>query len=165
MSAGQKLIAHLKGGGSQAAGNRIRWEDDTGVSVEVDLLACEQYGCSFRELRLGLPAWQGASAATMAKWASELTRRVTYLLENVGPIEQDADGARVLIRSTPPDRTPERIDYYEFRLSAPGELAWNRFRAIPGQPGREQLEIQVTLEVLRKLVDDVVTAGEAVASS
>lgn len=164
MSTGELLVAHLKGVGSQAAGNRLQWQDASGVRVDVDLIAVEQLGCAFRDFRLALPAWQGASAATMSKWAAELTRHVNYLLEQVGPIEHDAEMARVLIRSTPPDRTPERIDYYEFQLSAPGELAWNRYRAIPGQLGRTQLDVQVTYEVLRKLVNDIVATGNAAAS-
>lgn len=129
-----------------------------GVRAELDLVAVEQLGCAFRELRLALPALSADPCEKLHAWAAELSRRVTYLLEKVGPLELDPAEQELLVRSTPPDRQPDRIQYYEIRLH-PGALHLRRYRATPHQPGREPIDVQLTFEVLQKLVDDLVTAA------
>ena len=83
----------------------------------------------------------------------------TYQLENIGPIEIGKRSSQVLIRSIPPDRTYTDTQFYEVLLSTQsnGTFLFRRYRAENGQPGRESVDIHLTLETLHKLVDTITT--------
>jgi hypothetical protein len=101
--------------------------DGSGVTVAVDLLSVESLGVSCEELRLEVPSLGSATLDVLKKWGDGLCRRVTYLLENLGPLEYDASSNEVLIRSTPPDQgLPGTTKYYEVDGSA-------TTRPIPGE--------------------------------
>lgn len=131
--------------------------DGTRVVLELDATAVERMGCSFRELRLSVPSLSGAELPVLETWAHALCRRVTYLLESIGPLELDPEHGEVLIRSTPPDKQSGGTWFYEILLSSHGNghFSLRRYRSLTGQPGREQVEIQTTYEVLTKLVNDL----------
>lgn len=134
--------------------------DGQGVSVAVDLLSVEMLGVSCEELRLEVPALAAASLDVLKKWAGGLCQRITYLLENLGPLEFDAQANQVLIRSTPPDgaTTPGQTKYYEVLLSSlgGGRFSLRRYQADRGVPGRTAVPLHVTHEQLAKLVNDLV---------
>ena len=99
---------------------------------------------------------QSAAFSALETWARNLSKRITYLLEQIGPLELDPAAGEVLIRSTPPDQLPDGAQYYEIILSQKGgTFLLNRFRSVKGTPGRSPVDIQVTHEVLHKLVDDL----------
>jgi hypothetical protein len=64
----------------------------------------------------------------------------------------------VLIRSTAPAQQSGATTFYEILLSSQGsgQFALRRYRSQKGAAGREQVDLQVTHEVLRKLVVDLV---------
>lgn len=130
--------------------------DGSGVTLAVDLIAVESLGVSCEELRLEVPAIGTATLNTLKKWADELCRRITYLLENLGPLEYDADGNEVLIRSTPPDKSGSGSKYYEVMLSShgAGKFSLRRFRN--DGTGRVPAPLKLTHEQLSKLVNDLV---------
>jgi hypothetical protein len=100
-----------------------------------------------------------ATLDTLKKWASDLCRRVTYLLENLGPLEYDAHGNQVLIRSTQVDKSAAgAAKYYEVMLSAhgAGRFSLRRFRNDNSGGGRVPVPLQLTHEQLSKLVNDLV---------
>ena len=122
-----------------------------GTATVVDSLSC-----AFRELTLEVPGLQTAPFTTLETWARNLSQRITYLLEQIGPLELDPNAGQVLIRSTPPDQLPDGTQYYEIMLSQnAGAFVLKRYKAIKGTPGRTQVDLQVTHEVLYKLVDDL----------
>lgn len=132
--------------------------DGSGVTLAVDVLSVESLGVSCEELRLDVPALSSASLDVLKKWGDGLCKRVTYLLENLGPLEYDANLQEVLIRSTPPDRTlPGTTKYYEVLLSShgAGRFSLRRYRNDTANPGRTAAPIQVTHEQLAKLVTDL----------
>jgi hypothetical protein len=132
--------------------------DAGGVKVSVDLLSVESLGVSCEELRLDVPTLTSATLDVLKKWADGLCKRVTYLLENLGPLEYDAHTNEILIRSTPPDQaTPGTMKYYEVLLSSHGggRFSLRRFRNDSANPGRIPVPIQVTHEQLAKLVNDL----------
>lgn len=94
----------------------------------------------------------------LKKWAENLSQRINYLLENIGPLEYDPTAGQVLIRSTPPDQLPDGTQYYEIVLSSQsgGNFSLRRYKSVKGQPGRDAVEITITHEVLLKLADDLV---------
>lgn len=136
----------------------ISVSDGSGVSLSVDLLGVETFGVSCEELRLDVKALGSASLDILKKWGDSLCKRITYLLENIGPLEFDAQENQVLIRSTPPDKTtPGTTKYYEVQLSShgAGRFSLRRYRNDAANPGRVPASIQVTHEQLAKLVNDL----------
>ncbi len=133
--------------------------DSAGLEVSLELLGVERLGVSCDELRLRAPLLANSSLDTLKKWADGLCRRVTYLLENLGPLEYDATSNEVLIRSTPPDATqPQAPKFYEIVLSSTGAgcFTLRRYRADRASGGRVAVPLDLTHEQLAKLVNDLV---------
>src|SRR5579864_1762864 len=84
------------------------WAVDRGATVEIDFTAVDSLGCTFRELRLSAEELKNVPFETLKTWTDDLCRKVTYLLEQIGPLERDAEGQTVLIRSVPPAREPHQ---------------------------------------------------------
>lgn len=136
---------------------RVDISDDDGVRLSIDFVAVDTLSCAFRELLLHVPKLVGKELAVLKQWADALSRRVTYLLENIGPLEVDRMGSKILIRSTPPDRSTGATKFYEVLLSAKsdGTFSLKRFAFEPGSAGRQLVDIQLTHEVLLKLLRDL----------
>ncbi len=146
-------------GQSFSPAHTVTVSDGTGVTLSADLLAVEYVGVACEELRLDVPTLSAANLDTLKKWADGLCRRITYLLENLGPLEYDAQGNEVLIRSTPPDTSsaPGHTKYYEVLLSShgAGRFSLRRFQADRTTGGRVAVPLRITHEQLAKLVNDL----------
>ncbi len=136
---------------------RMQITDDDGVQLTIEFSAVDTLSCSFRELTLHIPKLVGRELKVLKQWADDLSRRVTYLLENIGPVEIDKLGDQILIRSTPPGRSKTTAKFYEVLLSARGNgtFSLKRFAFEPGQSGRNAVDVQLTHEVLNKLIGDL----------
>lgn len=159
-----KLNDELKqlAGFASSVSKRVTVTDDVdGSRLTIDVLAIETLGCSFLELSLFLPKLVGREVHVLKQWADDLSRRVTYLLENLGPVEVDKLGDQVLIRSNPPDRSGVMAKFYEVLLSARGNgtFTLKRLSFEPGVPGRTPVEIQLTYEVLNRLIRDLLATA------
>jgi hypothetical protein len=145
-------------GFSSSTPRRVEITDPNGLILGVAVVAVDALSCAFESLTLHVPALVGNESGAIQAWADALSERVTYLLENIGPIEIDRQSRQVLIRSTPPDRTSTGTQFYEVLLSAQtnGTFLLRRYRAESGQPGRESVDIHLTHETLHKLVGDLV---------
>ena len=128
-----------------------------GLTLTVEFAAVDSMSCSFTEITLFVPSLQKAAFDVLKTWADSLSKRITYLLENIGPLEFDPDAEEVLIRSTPPSQLADGTQYYEIILSSnsSGTFSLRRYCSTKGQPGRNPVEITVTHEVLLKLTDDL----------
>ena len=146
-------LAKLQGLSSTAP-TTAGWSLPASVEFEVDFTGVDRMSCSFSELRVRGDALQNGPFDRLKVWADELCRRVTYLLEHIAPLEADSADETVLIRSTPPTRSPDETTFYETVLKAPGLLSLKRYRNTP-QNGREAIDMQMTHEVLQKLVQDI----------
>jgi hypothetical protein len=134
----------------------ITLRNAAGLSLRIEFTVVDTLSCAFQELALEVPALQSAAFTALQSWAQNLSRRITYLLEQIGPLEFDPNAGEVLIRSTPPDQLADGTQYYEIMLSQKGGVfLLKRYRSIKGTPGRSPVEIQITHEVLFKLVDDL----------
>lgn len=133
--------------------------DGAGVTLSVSLIAVESLGVSCEAMQLDVPALSAATLDVLKRWAAGLCQRVTYLLETLQPLEYDAQGNEVLIRSNPPDASsPGQTKYYEVQLSAQGagRFSLRRFLADKANPGRHPVPLRLTHEQLAKLVNDLV---------
>jgi hypothetical protein len=146
-------------GQSFAPAHRVTVSDGSGVTLSVDLLAVDFVGVACEELRLDVPSLSAATLDTLKKWAKGLCQRITYLLENLGPLEYDAQGNEVMIRSTPPDTStsPGRTKYYEVLLSSHGwgKFSLRRYEADRSTGSRAAVPLRLTHEQLAKLVNDL----------
>ncbi|SFI54179.1 hypothetical protein [Planctomicrobium piriforme] len=136
----------------------VHVSDASGITLQLDLSQLDSMSCAFSELSLFVPKLRNAPFDVLKRWATALSQRVSYLLEKIGPLEFDPKNGQVLIRSTPPNTLSSGTQYYEIMLSSSGNgtFVLKRFKSIAGQPGRQAVDIQVTHEVLLKLVDDLI---------
>ncbi|MBI1345499.1 hypothetical protein GC163_04350 [bacterium] len=133
-------------------------KDASGNSLAVDLICVESLGVSCEELRLTVPGLSATSLDTLKTWAQGLCQRITYLLETLHPLEFDAQGNEVLIRSNPPDTSVGHPKYYEVVLSTQGagRFTLQRFEADSQSGGRVRVPLRITHEQLSKLVNDLI---------
>lgn len=157
MSLRQKLAGELQRLAGASGAGRVTVADPGGLRLEVEFVAVDSMSCRFSELALFVPALQNAGFDALRQWADALAQRITYLLEQIGPLEYDPGAGQVLIRSVRPDVLPDGSQYYEIVLSAHagGSFSLRRYRSTKGQPGRAPVDITVTHEVLLKLADDL----------
>ena len=80
------------------------------------------------------------------------------MLENIGPLELDPDAGKVMIRSTPPYKQAGTMKFYEILLQShsDGNFSLKRYQSEVGKPGRDQVDLQTTHEMLKKLIEDLV---------
>jgi hypothetical protein len=87
-----------------------------------------------------------------------LASKLTYLLEPISPIETDAHGCVVQLRSNPPQKEDDRTSYYELLVSRSGELSLSRYSRAVGQK-RDVVPAHVTREVLVRMAADFAGAA------
>lgn len=128
------------------------------MEVQLDFFEVDRLSCALQEIRLNVPSMSGASPALLQQWANALCQRITYLLENMGPLEFAPDSGQVLIRSVTPTQNPNKRIFYEVMLhsNAGGSFSLKRYESIKGQPGRSAVRLQLTHEVLSRLIDDLI---------
>jgi hypothetical protein len=93
------------------------------------------------------------SSDQLKQVAENLSQRLTYLLEPISPIETDAQGCTVQMRSNPPQKDADRTSYYELLVSRSGTLSLCRWTR-EAKSVRQPVPAQVTREVLLRLADD-----------
>jgi hypothetical protein len=156
-------LAGLKGLASDVP-KTIGWAAGGGPTVEIDFTAVDSLGCAFRELRICADELRNVPFETLRTWADELCKKVTYLLEQLGPLERDAEIETVLIRSIPPAREPHKTAFYEILVKAPGTLSLRRYVHAVNTAERLACDIAITQQALVKLVGDIVAAIPAAAA-
>lgn len=128
------------------------------MEVQFDFVEVDRLSCALRELRLNIPSMAQATPDELRDWADALCKRITYLLENMGPMEFEPDAGKILIRSTVPTQNAQARVFYEVLLHANtgGSFSLMRYESIKGQPGRTAVDMKLTHEVLSRLVRDLV---------
>jgi hypothetical protein len=133
--------------------------DHAGQHVACQLVALDSLACSFTRLSLRCDFLAGMTTDQLKKTAERLSTQLTYLLEPISPIETDAQGCVVQLRSSPPQKDEDRTSYYELLVSRTGEMSLCRFERIAGQ-SRQSVAAHVTREVLYRLVGDFSAAAK-----
>lgn len=136
----------------------VQAANGNGLQLRIEFNQVDVLGCAVSELALFVPSLQNAAFDVLKQWATDLSQKITYLLENIGPLEFDPQAGQVLIRSSPPDQLANGAQYYEIVLSSngTGTFILRRYRSTKGQPGRDPVDMHLTHEVILKLVDDLV---------
>ncbi|MDA0591485.1 MAG: hypothetical protein O2820_26085 [Planctomycetota bacterium] len=145
-------------GFSSSTPRRVEVTDSDHRVLGIGFVAVDTMSVAFESMTLHVPELVGHETGVLREWADALSNKVTYLLENIGPIEIDERAKEILIRSTPPVKLAGATQFYEVLLGAQanGTFLLRRYRSETGQPGRQSVDIQLTHETLRKLVGDLV---------
>src|SRR5687767_1416326 len=103
----------------------------SGARVEADLVAIDALALAFDHVSVTRDALAAASIDQLKKLADALSKKLTYLLEPISPVEVDADQCVVQMRSSPPQRDDNGTRYYELLVRRGGELSLRRFEKQP----------------------------------
>jgi hypothetical protein len=157
MTLQEQLQQQLTGSQPFSSGEQVLEASEGARSLRCELVALDSLACAFTRLSLRSDALRQLSSAQLRAAAEGLAKRLTYLLEPIRPIEVDAEGAVVQLRSDPPHKETDRTSYYELLLSRGCELSLVRYARPAGQP-RQPIAAQVTREVLVRLAGDLADA-------
>jgi hypothetical protein len=124
---------------------------------------CDALSAAITEFSLETGELANADLAKLRTASQSLCQRVTYLLEPISPIEIDATGCVVQMRSNPPHKDDNGLKYYELTLRRGGSVSLCRYEKQPGN-ARAIVPATLTHEVLGRLVDDFDRAVEEVIS-
>lgn len=151
MSLSQQLLAELAARIGQTSFSLT--VDDGPRTLSCDALQCETLAVTVRRLTLETSELAGVDLSRIQAASQALCSRVTYLLEPISPIETDALGCTVQMRSNPPQRDDNGRRYYELLLRRGGSILLRRYEKTPGQ-ARTPAPAVLTHEVIGRLVDD-----------
>lgn len=149
----------LAGLGTFSGARQTLLAADSGERLECELTTLDRVGCEFSRFALFSDSLSSATMDQLKRVSEALAARLTYLLEPIKPIEQDADQCVIQMRSVPPQREADVTNYYEVLVRRGGELSLCRWAKTPGDV-RQQLPAQVTREVFLRLVGDFSAAAK-----
>lgn len=122
-------------------------------TVKCRVEQCDALSASVSDFTLETAELARADIAKLQAASRALCLRVTYLLEPISPIEIDATGCVVQMRSNPPHKDDNGLKYYELTLRRGGCVSLCRYEKQPTNP-RAIVPATLTHEVLARLVED-----------
>ena len=154
MSISQQFRAELERLASQGIveGSATILLSDGGYDLHCAVLDIDSIGCRLERLTLKPENISNTAIERLRKMASELTKRLVYLLEPIAPVEFDREGASVQLRSKPPHKDDDGTQYYELVVNQRG-LQLYRYSKAVGE-SRRVISSQLTREVLCRLIAD-----------
>ena len=158
MSLHKEVQAALSGWPPIDSGDRNLDVQAAGQRVYCRVVALDRIACAFLSLRLEADSLQGLSSDQLKSVAQQLSSRITYLLDPISPIEVDAEGCTVQMRSNPPHKEDGRTTYYELLVSRAGRITLERYERI-SKAERRTIPAEVTREVLLRLINDFSAAA------
>jgi hypothetical protein len=154
MTLKQRILEELNRLGplSSAGGSQTLSLDLIEGRLTCELVAIDQLACAFEQFTVEAPRLASATLEQLDRVAATLSRRLSYLLESISPVERDRDRCVVQMRSNPPQKDDDGTNYYELVVRQ-GELSLCRFSKSSGQV-RRRIPAQVTREVFCRLAAD-----------
>ncbi len=152
---GQK-IANIIG----HAGQRLVVSDGP-RTMHCEIFQSDVMAVSIDELSLQTGELANARVDQLLAASRSLCDRLTYLLEPISPIETDADGCVVQMRSNPPQLDDNGRRYYELLMRRGGSVTLCRYEKQNGSP-RIRVPATLTQEVVGRLVQDFDAAVDEV---
>ena len=119
---------------------------EAGQQLHCELIAHDTLACAFERFEVQSAGLATAEIDRLKSVAETLSRRLTYLLEPISPVEVDAGQCVVQLRSNPPQRDENGASYYELLVQRGGRLSLCRWLKEPGTV-RRAVPAQVTREV------------------
>ncbi len=131
-----------------------------GRTVRCNADECDPLAATVIDLVLEAHELASATPFELQAASADLAKRVNYLMEPIAPIELDADGCSVQMRSNPPQKDDNGRRYYELLIRRGGSIALCRYEKQPGQP-RTRIPAVLTHEVIGRLVEDFTKTADA----
>lgn len=122
-------------------------------TLRTQIEQCDQLAVACSQLSLETSELASVDISKLEKASQSLCQRVNYLLEPISPIETDADGCVVQMRSSPPQKQEKGRFYYELLLRRGGSVSLVRYEKQPSS-ARTRVAANLTHEVAGRLVDD-----------
>ena len=155
----EALVKNELAGWSSFHGNeRLLEVSDGDHQLTCPVVALDRLACAFTRLSVRSQAASPKNMAELQEVAKRLSGRLTYLLEPISPIEVDAHGCTVQMRSTPPQKDDDGLSYYELLVDRDGQLSLCRYRRAAAAT-RTVIPCEVTREVFARLVQDFAAAA------
>jgi hypothetical protein len=162
MNLGQRFVERLRwlaeGEGLLASPDAPLLVAAAGDRRTVEAVVCElgRLAAEFRCLRVRVDAQAEPREEALVRASRSIAERVSYLLERLDAIESDPATARLQMRSVPPRRRGDRLEYYELLLAAEDGGLQAELRRWTKTAGRRELApIHLTAEVVERLIDDL----------
>jgi hypothetical protein len=134
-----------------------------GQRLACEMVALDTLACAFDHFNVESAALAAAPLSKLKLVAEDLSRRLTYLLEPITPVELDADQCVVQLRSNPPQKDDNSTTYYELLVKQGGRLSLDRYTK-ERTGDRQRVPTHVTREVFLRLADDFSKASALDAS-
>jgi hypothetical protein len=122
-------------------------------TLTCDIIERNPLAVSLNQLRLETAELASADGPKLERVGKALAAKLTYLMEPISPIEFDANGCIVQLRSNPPQRDDDGRSYYELLVRRGGEITLARYRK-ENEGARAPVAATLTREVLVRLVSD-----------
>jgi hypothetical protein len=157
MSLSQKIAAALDAAAGAALPCGVAIED-TGNRLVMHLTASGPVGLAFESFDFTAAPTREWTPTLAKAWGDRIAARVTYLMEPLVVLEQDALAGDVALRSHAPTARGERRAYYEIRINGAGSLHFERVAFDDSIRRRHPVDCMMTREVLERLIDDVIAS-------
>ncbi len=131
---------------------------DAREQAELELAELDRLGASVARLVVSSTCLAGVELERLRALGEQLARQLTYLLEPLRVIECDGESCAVQMRSSQPHREGDDRFFYELWLRRGGQMELVRWHTVPGAV-KEQVPMQLTREILLRLVDDLQQAA------
>ncbi len=126
---------------------------DGARALKCQIQQCDPLAVAITQLALETNELASVDVAKLQSASQSLCQRVNYLLEPISPIETDADGCVVQMRSSPPQKNDTGRFYYELLLHRGGSVSLCRYEKQAGT-SRQRVPATLTHEVLGRLAED-----------
>jgi hypothetical protein len=151
----QKIAVALDGPGAGTLPCDVAIEDGAHRLV-LHLTASGPVGLAFTALDFTTTARAAWTPEALKAWGDRIAARVTYLMEPLVVLEQDAIAGDVEIRSHAPTSRGDRRAFYEVRIGGSGALRFARVAFEESTRRRSPVECMMTREVLERVTDDII---------
>jgi hypothetical protein len=115
-------------------------------------------GLAFESLDLTAQRPGGWTIKSLKAWGDRIAVRVTYLMEPLVVLEQDALAGDVAIRSHAPTARGDHRAFYEISIGSAGTLRLVRLTFDESSRRRRPIDCMMTREVLERLIDDIIAS-------
>jgi hypothetical protein len=158
MRLGEKILAKLEE--NHGSVPYILEVKECGLNIRAEITDLDRLGCIIQQITIQKKNGKDLCSLDeinrdLETIASLITQKITYLLENIAMIEWDKNAAYMILRSNPPERSPDKISYYEIVLSQGNYLSLNRYRYEREKISRVPQPIDLTREVFVRLIEDL----------
>jgi hypothetical protein len=157
MNLNQKIAVALDGTGNAALPCDVAIEE-SGHRLDLHLTASGPVGLAFESFDFTAAPGRDWTPALAKAWGDRVVARVTYLMEPLVVLEQDALAGDVAIRSHAPTARGEGRAYYEIQIDGAGDLHFARVAFDESIRRRRRVDCMMTREVLERLIDDIIAS-------